>query len=164
MIFTVKYRVNKYVICDEDGNLAGSVRRTVSAGNCLDVCDTEGHRRCRIFRGRGELVIEAAEEGNLRCALEYPADEMGRIVQKAYLRPPMAERAVLDMSLGQLAVCQTGKRIFSVRLNGREIGKMTRMLSVSKKVLLPDDFPRECCGLVFAVGFLMLHDDDIQIV
>lgn len=80
------------------------------------------------------------------------------------MRPPMAERTMMNTQLGELVICQTEKRTFSVYLNDRKVGEMTHMLSISKEMSFSEEIPRKICGLIFAVGFLMLHDDDIEIV
>lgn len=164
MRFTVKYEINQYRIFDEDRKPAGVLRRSLTSGNSLEIFDASGQRIGRAVRGRGEIIVEETGNEDLHCVLEYPSDAEGHIIQEAYTRPPMPQRTVIGLPGKQIELCQTRRREFQIRTDGREIGRMTHMQSAGKKMTLPDGFPEKYCGVVFAVGFLMLHDDDIEIV
>ena len=164
MRFTVKYEMNQYRIFDRDRKPAGVIRRNLTSGNSLEIFDASGHRIGRAVRGSGEIMLEGAGRENLHCRLEYPSDAEGHVIQKAYTRPPMPQRTVIKLQEKQIELYQTAKRDFQIRMDGREVGTMTHMQSMTKIMTLPDDFPDKYCGLVFAAGFLMLHDDDIEIV
>ena len=116
------------------------------------------------MRDCGKIVIKTAKGEKICCTLKYPVDESGRIIQKGYARPPMAEKAVANTQLGELVLCQTKRRDFFIYLNNRKVGELLDMLSISKKILLSDEIPEAFCGLLFAVGYLTLHDDDVGIV
>lgn len=164
MRFTVRYKINQYDVCDENHKLVSMIQKGVIPGKCLVVYDADKKRQYQVVRDCGEIVIKTEKGESTHCVLEYPVDESGHVVQKAYTRPPMAERTRMNTQLGALVICQTEKRNFSVYLNDRKVGEMPHMLSISKEMSFSEEIPRNICGLIFAVGFLMLHDDDIEIV
>lgn len=164
MRFVVRYRINHYDIYNENKKMVSMIQMKVIFANCLDVYDEAGNRRYRVMRDCGKIVIKTAKGEKICCTLKYPVDESGRIIQEGYARPPMAEKAVANTQLGELVLCQTKRRDFFIYLNNRKVGELLDMLSISKKILLSDEIPEAFCGLLFAVGYLTLHDDDVGIV
>ena len=80
------------------------IQMKVIFANCLDVYDEAGNRRYRVMRDCGKIVIKTAKGEKICCTLKYPVDESGRIIQKGYARPPMAEKAVANTQLGELVL------------------------------------------------------------
>ncbi len=160
MKYTIKYKINQYKIYDEADRPVGIVRRPLLTGNRLQVLDLEGSTKYFVIRAQGKILIKAIGKGEQECQLEYSNETKKGI----NMRPPMAEGTVLDTDFGKIVIHQERKRVFFVQLNGKEIGKMTRMQCFVKQAVLSDEIPREYCGLLFAVTFLMLHEDDIELV
>lgn len=163
MRYTVKYTLGGYLICDSAGRISGRVHRTAFPESSFDVSDGNGSRIWRIGRNREGIFLEQQGEGQFQCGISYPSDAYGA-VRQAYTRPPMAERISFSVRLGKMEIRQQRNRIFTVWLDRKKIGEMSHMQSPIKEVLLADRVPPEYCGLCFAAGFLLLHDDDIEIV
>ena len=164
MKYRVTYEINRYQIADERNRTAGWLKRPVLTGNWLEVYGADGSRKYRIVRQDGEIWVEEPGGERRHSAMEFLEDENGKRIQASFLRPPMAERTAVRVKEGELAVCQTEKRQFSIWVNGEKIGELTHMLSPVKSICLPEDLPKEYCGLCFAIGFLMLHEDDLAVV
>ena len=164
MRYSIAYEINRYRIYDKRKRTVGWIRRPVLAGNWLEVYDADGKKRFGVIRQKGEIWLEGAGEDSQHCAMEYAEDENGMGIQKSVLRPPMAEWIAVHTQMGELAVCQKTDRRFSIWMNQRKVGEMTHMQWLVKSIYLSENLPKEYCGLCFAIGFLMLHEDDVWMV
>lgn len=162
MRFVIKYGMDRYRIYDENNQLTGMVKRKLSAGNQLTVSCADNKTTYTVIRGDGEIMISGERVNTLHCRLQYPIDD-GHILE-AYWRPPMALRTDIAVCGGRMTVCQTRNRNFDILLNGEKVGEMKHMMSLSKELHLENDTLNQYSGMIFAVGILMLHDDDIEIV
>lgn len=164
MEYTIKYGVFRYTVYDKNGNAAGTVCRDRSSGARLTVNDAAGRSVCRLYYRDGKIELEDAD--GIRTYGLFASDPSGRGCGSApaFTRPPMAEEAEVESGCGRIRVCQTRKREFRIYLNGKEAGRMTHMMHFTKKLTLPESFPRQYAGLVFAVGIVMLHADDVELV
>lgn len=76
----------------------------------------------------------------------------------------MAVQTDIVIRGNRVTVRQSRNRRFQIFLNGKKAGEMDHMMSVSKELFLENDILKQYSGLIFAVGILMLHDDDIEIL
>lgn len=164
MDYTVKCGFNKYTVYDKHGRAVSTVRREISAGNQLSVNDAEGLCRYRILYRDGMPELSDADGMNTSCVRISDHAGNGRGSAEAYTRPPMAEKAEIETDHIRITVFQTRKREFRIYLNEKEAGKMTHMMRFSKTLTFSEEFPLQYIGLVFTVGMLMLHADDVDIV
>lgn len=162
MRFVIKYGMEKYRIYDESKHLAGIVERRLSTNNQLTVNCMDHKTAYTVSRGDGEIIISGEEVKTLHCRLQYPADN--QYTQTAYWRPPMAVQTDIVIRGNRVTVRQSRNRRFQIFLNGKKAGEMDHMMSVSKELFLENDILKQYSGLIFAVGILMHHDDDIEIL
>ena len=153
-----------YIIHNSARELSGWVYRNKLPEYSFDISDRNGIRIYQIGRNKDGIFLKEKMGRNCLCHIYYPSDTEGNIIQHAYTRPPMAEKMSLSVRIGVLEICQLQNRSFTVWLDRKKIGEMRHMQSLVREVILSDRIPPEYCGLCFAAGFLMLHDDDIEIV
>ena len=167
MRYVVKYEVNEYRIYNAEGKLICRIHRSIVSGNGLLICDRTGKGVCRIIRGDGEIFVEKEGKESVYCAMEYPMEEgkVGKpVIRQAFTRPPLAEKIVLQTKNGTYTLRQMKNREFLIWRDGKMVGRMTHMLRINKRMELSEQIPEMHCGVLFALGFLMLHEDDIEIV
>lgn len=166
MKITVKSRLNRYELYMEPGNeLLGQIRKKRSSGGRLDILDAGNKLTASVRQEDETLFITDAGGGTVSCQLLYEEDEQGHRVGESLVRPSMPEQIRFDTEQGLLSVIQTPRRDFEVFLNGQKISKMVHMLGLTKEIRVVEDvIPAAYYSVIFALAFLMLHDDDIDII
>ena len=137
--------------------------RTAFPESSFDVSDGNGSRIWRIGRNRERIFLEQQGEGQFQCGISYPSDALW--CRKAGIYQTAHGGA-------DKLLCPAGKNgdptaekqnIYSLAGSEENRGDVPYAVPI-KEVLLADRVPPEYCGLCFAAGFLLLHDDDIEIV
>lgn len=165
MKITVKSCVNRYELYMEPENrLLGQIRKKLCSGKKLDILDAGGNLTASVRQEEETLFITDRDGKTVSCRLLYKEDEPGHRSQ-SLVRPPMPERIQLDVPQGNLTVIQTPRRNFEIYLNDRKICEMVHMLGLSKEIHILDHIiPDMYYSILFALAFLMLHDDDIDVI
>ena len=166
MKITVKSCVNRYELYTEpDNRLIGQLRKKRCGGKKLEILDAEGNLAASVHQEEETLFITGRDGRTVSCRLLYKEDGSGHKISGSLVRPPMPERIQLNLPQGSLSVIQTPRRNFEVYLNDRKICEMTHMLGLAKEIhILSDEIQDTYCSILFALAFLMLHDDDIDII
>ncbi|MBB5266042.1 hypothetical protein HNP82_003196 [Catenibacillus scindens] len=162
MRFNIKYEINKYKIYDEANKLICIVGKKLSSENKLAVICPDQDEEYWVVHGEGEFRIIGKKIKTIHCIVRYSSDAKGK--KEAYWRPAMAEETEVIAGCRRLSVCQKRNRTFEILLNGRKAGEIRHMMSASKEMALENDIPEWYAGLIFAMAFFMLHDDDIEII
>ena len=166
MKILVKSHLNRYDLYQEpEHRFLGQIRKRLRGGLWLEILDAAGNQTASIRQEQDFLLITDSRKNTSVCALEYQRDAAGKKTGNSLVRPPMPERLSLSIPQGEVCLIQTPRRDFKFFLNGQEAGEILHMLGITKEIhLLSDSFPSACCGILFALAFLMLHDDDIILI
>lgn len=162
----VKYEGNRYGVYDEKNCFAGRIRKRMHKGIEMEVLNAEGELEAFVWKSGESLMVQDDKGKLLSCSLGYRTDAEGHgRLGAAMLRPPMAERICLDTVWGALTVLQKPTRDFEIFLEDAKVGELRHMLRVKKEIsIFSKEIPVRYYSVIFSLGFLMLHDDDIELV
>ena len=126
----------------------------------------------RLYGADGRLLLTVWPEREGACFTEGgPAVSYApfrRHPARFALRPPKAASAGFASPWGEFTLLQGEKREFTLLQDGKEVGDIRHMLAADKELSLTlpegDEPAVILCGLVFSIAWLMLHDDDYEIV
>lgn len=165
MKITVKSHLNRYELFKEPENrFLGQIRKQLRSGR-LDVLDAKGSLTASVRQNQETLMVTNSKNETFSCLMKYREDAAGKKIPDSLIRPPMPARICFSIRQGELCLAQTPHRDFKISLNGQEISEIRHMLGVNKEIrILSDSIPETCYGIIFALAFLMLHDDDIDII
>lgn len=168
MELVAKYRGGKYGLFDGAGKPVGEVRKLCLKNGQLRVLDEKGDVRYTIVKNRDRIEVAGemeTESGRWNGRMIYEQDVDGKPLPTGYFRPPMAESLVLDTPWGEIKIVQDRKREFKIFLQGKQVGGMSHMMSIQKKItVLPEKLPKDAWGLMLGLGMCMLREDDVEIV
>lgn len=158
MKLIAKYYVNNYKLYTEEHHLVSQVQKNLTRAKQLSVLSASGELLARIEQKNSEISLTCSDRAPVKAQLQYLPENLP-------FHPPLAHELSLSAPWGTLNLVQTPRREFEVRLNRQSICFLTRMTGITKEIrILKDALPCEYYGIIFALAFLMLHDDDIEIV
>lgn len=158
MKITAKYYINNYKLYTEDMKLVGQIRKNLTHAKQLSVLNASGDFFVQIEQKNDHIFLNYNDGSVEDTQLQYQQ-------RTSLLQPPMACALTLDTKWGDLSITQTPHREFEVSLEHQEIAFLTRMTGITKEIhVLDDTIPTEFFSIIFTLAFLMLHDDDIEIV
>ena len=112
----------------------------------------------RVEQKKDYIILEYPDGTSTDAQIQYQPEQ-------PLLRPPFAHELSLHVKWGDLKLIQTPRREFEVFLDCRNICRLTRMTGITKEIhVLDNSIPADFLGVIFSLAFLMLHDDDIEIV
>ena len=138
-----------------DGSGKGSI--VIRIGGRLALTkETGGRNLCRMERGESLTVhMQGSPEGSAVMTLK----ESGSIVFA-----PRAERCVISLADASLSLRQTQKRDFIITEGDVPIGSITGMLCRTTRLNLPEKISRDVTAALYALAWMMLREDDLELV
>ena len=166
MKITVKSHLNRYELFKEPENrFLGQIKKRLKGGYRLDILDSSGNLTASVRQSEEKLLVTDSQNKTFSCPMKYGESADNRKIQASLNRPPMPEQICFSTRQGEIHVIQTPYRDFKIFLDGQKISEIHRMLGVTKEIcILSDVLPEACYSIIFALAFLMLHDDDIDII
>lgn len=167
MKLLVKTFLGRFDIYDENHACVGKIKKKMRHAAILEVTDSKGHSLSTVRKCEDTMVINTEWNENEVAFLCYRTDAEGKRIQESLIRPPMAEKAELSTELGFFAILQKLDRSFEISLDGRNIARVTHMLSRTKEIRTCSSnihVPIKWLEILFACCWHMLHDDDVYMV
>ena len=154
MKLIAKYYINNYKIYSENSQLISQVQKNLTHAKQLSVMNL----LTRVEQKKDYIILEYPDGTSTDAQIQYQPE-------RPLLRPPFAHELSLHVKWGDLKLIQTPRREFEVFLDCRKICCLTRMTGITKEIrVLDNSIPADFLGVIFSLAFLMLHDDDIEIV
>lgn len=158
MKLIAKYYINNYKIYSENSQLISQVQKNLTHAKQLSVMNPSGDLLTRVEQKKDYIILEYPDGTSTDAQIQYQQEQ-------PLLRPPFAHELSLHVKWGDLKLIQTSRREFEVFLDCRKICCLTRMIGITKEIhVLDNSIPADFLGVIFSLAFLMLHDDDIEIV
>lgn len=155
---------NGFRVYDEKRETVGFIRRKPLCTSALDIEERNGSPLCSFVRSEGKITVRCSSQTQT-CILNCRTGADGHPVQGSVVRPPMVDHVLFHTEYGTFRIIQNKNRSFDFILEDMPAGRGTHMLSYCREIQTDGGpFSLLLHMQLFCICYLMLHDDDIEIV
>lgn len=153
-----------FKVYDETRNLKGYINKKVLCTSQMEILDIHRVKLCSVSKQENAILIRSGTLSR-SCNIIHRTDANDLSTQASLVRPPAVDHLTYETELGSILIRQHTDRTFTFYIADHTVGNAAHMTSIKKQVELysPKYSPLLSMQL-FCLCYLMLHDDDIEIV